>query len=141
MEFNDYYMDSYAAQIRSRTTLGVAQVSMDTAKQMEDMGYMPKLSEYKDSSILGFLGDETGMRIRALSDPETCIRYAAAYLRYFQDRWKQYYPEIDGRTAVLATLYNQGENHPPHSNPVPNAFGEFARDNYWHVRELMEINN
>ena len=30
----------------------------------------------------------------------------------WQDRWKNEYPEIDGRTAVLATLFNQEEIKP-----------------------------
>ena len=67
--------------------------------------------------------------------------YAAAYLKYFQDRWEEQYPEIDGRTAILATLYNQGEKRPPHANPEPNDFGKFARNNYWYVKELMDIDN
>ena len=63
--------------------------------------------------------------------------YAAAYLKYFQDRWKKYYPIIDGSTAVLATLYNQGEIKPPHSNPVPREFGNFARANYEKVKKIL----
>lgn len=69
----------------------------------------------------------------------TYICHAAAYLRYYQDRWESVYPEIDGRTAILATLYNQGELNPPHSNPVSNPFGDFAKENYYHVRDLLGL--
>jgi len=44
-------------------------------------------------------------REKALEDPETNIRYAAAYLKYYQDRWESEFPDIDGSTAILATLY------------------------------------
>ena len=77
--------------------------------------------------------------VQKLSDDRTNIEYAAAYLKYYQDRWKEAYPEIDGRTAILATLYNQGEIKPPHANPEPNPFGIFARDNYYHVRDLLGL--
>ncbi len=67
------------------------------------------------------------------------VNYVAAYLRYFQDRWKDVYPEIDGRTAVLATLYNQGETKPPHSNPEPRPFGIQAKKEYHYMRQLLGL--
>lgn len=74
-----------------------------------------------------------------LTDSKINIRYAAAYLKYYQERWKSVYPEIDGRTAILATLYNQGEKKQPHSKPDPNPFGDFAKNNYYYVRELLGL--
>lgn len=72
-------------------------------------------------------------------DDRTNIRYAAAYLALIQDKWKDVYPEIDGRTAILATLYNVGENgqYGPNSNPKPNPFGQFAKDNYNKMRKIL----
>ena len=67
------------------------------------------------------------------------INYIAAYLRYFQDRWKGVYPEIDGKTDILATLYNQGEIRPPHSKPEANPFGKDAKNEYYYMRELLGL--
>lgn len=53
--------------------------------------------------------------------------------------WKDAYPEIDGRTAVLATLFNQGERKPPHPNPVPNDFGKQAKKEYYYMRQLLGL--
>lgn len=66
-----------------------------------------------------------------LENPEISIRYAAAYYAYIQDIWKNSYPEISGRTVIVATVYNLGhEKTSPNTNPKPNNFGTFARDNY-----------
>ena len=80
-------------------------------------------------------------RVKALQDPETNIMYAAAYLKYIQDVWKQAYPEIDGRTAILSTLFNIGVYGKKgiHSVPQPNDFGRFARNNYFHINRLLGI--
>ena len=77
-----------------------------------------------------------------LTNDKTNIRYAAAYLALIQDKWKGSYPEIDGRTAVLATLYNIGENgtRGPNANPGTNEFGDFAKANYYKMRELLGLN-
>lgn len=67
------------------------------------------------------------------------VNYVAAYLAYWQDRWKYEYPEIDGRTAVLATLFNQGEIQSPHANPKPNSFGVQAKKEYQYMRQLLGL--
>lgn len=74
-----------------------------------------------------------------LTDDKTNIRYVAAYLAYWQDRWKEVFPEIDKRTDVLATLYNQGEVRQPHSNPMSNPFGDYAKENYARVLKLLGL--
>jgi hypothetical protein len=58
-----------------------------------------------------------------------------------QDEWKNAYPEIGGRTAILATLYNIGENGTsgPNSNPGSNSFGDFAKGNYYYMRSLLRL--
>lgn len=118
------------------TTVGVAQVKISTAKALEDCGYIevtkPIVGQSADSSL-----SREELICEKLTYPKTCIMYAAAYLKYFQDRWKKFYPTIDGSTAVLATLYNQGEVKPPHSNPGSSPFGVFARANYENVKKIL----
>ncbi len=49
------------------------------------------------------------------------------------------YTNIDGDTAILASLFNPGHNKQPHANPKPNHFGMTARNSYYHMRELLEL--
>ena len=131
----DYYFDDVGGMLGLDTSVGLAQVKISTAKMLEEEGYMPKITVAENERKT-----ENAKRIEALNDPETNIRYAAAYLKYFQDRWKEVYPEIDGRTAILASLYNLGEeNTSPNSSPKPNPFGEDAKSHYYYVRELLDL--
>jgi len=136
----DSLTDVFAGNRGVDTSIGVSQVKLSTAKRMEDLGYMPQIKSSADGSLASFLkADINTKRVKALQDPETNIKYAAAYLKYFQDRWKEVYPEIDGRTAILATLFNQDEKKSPHRTPQPNDFGRFARNNYFHINRLLGI--
>ena len=113
------------------TSIGIGQVKVSTAKMLEDSGYIAKTT-FKRTEVMLWdsasvwdapgIGEviadnrEQAIAFRLNSESEN-VNYVAAYLKYFQDRWKEAYPEIDGRTAILATLFNQGEKRPPHSSP------------------------
>ncbi len=88
-------------------------------------------------------GHVVGTRDKAIAHRLTVesenVNYVAAYLRYFQDRWKDVYPEIDGKTDILATLYNQDETRPPHNNPESNPFGADAKEEYHYMRQLLAL--
>ena len=138
------------------TSIGIGQVKVSTARTMEDNGYIQK-------TVLAYTYDEwhgnncvekevwyapaygyvEGSRDKAIAYRLTVesenVNYVAAYLRYFQDRWKDVYPEIDGKTDVLATLFNQGEIRPPHANPVPRPFGVQAKKEYYYMRQLLGL--
>ncbi len=138
------------------TSIGIGQVKVSTARMLEDEGYIQKTAlsnVYDEWHGNNFVQREVwyapaygyveGTRDKAIAYQLTVesenINYVAAYLRYFQDRWKDVYPEIDGRTAVLATLYNQGEIRSPHSNPEPNPFGIDAKKEYYYMRKLLGL--
>ena len=138
------------------TSIGIGQVKVSTAKMLEDSGYIAKteyvgnervwtgtLSYYTDVWYAPAYGKVQGSRENAIAHRLTIesenINYVAAYLRYFQDRWKDVYPEIDGKTDILATLYNQGEARPPHSHPVPRPFGIQAKKEYNYMRQLLGL--
>lgn len=138
------------------TSIGIGQVKVSTARMLEDEGYIQKTTlhdSYDEWHGNNFVQREVwyapaygyveGTRDKAIAYRLTVesenINYVAAYLRYFQDRWKDVYPEIDGRTAVLATLYNQGERRPPHANPEPRPFGIQAKEEYYYMRELLDL--
>ena len=135
------------------TSIGIGQVKVSTAKMLEDEKYIAptkynrtevynrvKVNFYDAPGVGEVIADsrEAAIAYRLTSESEN-INYVAAYLKYWQDRWKDAYPEIDGRTAVLATLYNQGETYPPHSNPKPNEFGEQAKKEYEYMKELLGL--
>lgn len=97
------------------TSIGIGQVKISTAKMLEDNGYLAKTTfshmetywgsiiTYWDAPGVGVVwanSREEAISYRLSSERE-CVNYIAAYLKYFQDRWEEKYPEIDGRTAIL----------------------------------------
>ncbi|MDO4733336.1 MAG: DUF1402 family protein [Bacillota bacterium] len=122
------------------TSIGISQVKVSTAEQMEDMGYIERTEGGK--SIFGEespLAREYNIAKRLLDEKEN-IRYAAAYLKYAQDQWINAFPEIKTRPDILATLYNQGwGNKPPHSSPGANDFGKMAESYYARMGSLLEL--
>jgi hypothetical protein len=130
-------------------SVGVSQVRISTAKNLEDMGYIESTGEkitYSTTYIMGqkvtkknVVSREEGI-YNKLSNNQMNIRYAAAELKYRQDMWKDEYPIIDGKTDILATLYNLGDNaKKPNANPESNPFGNFAKENYYHMRDLLGL--
>lgn len=139
------------------TSIGIGQVKVSTAKMLEDEGYIQKTeyvgtkcvrigvwNYYTDVWYAPAYGKIQGSREKAIAHRLTVesenINYVAAYLRYFQDRWKKVYPDIDGKTDILATLYNLGENaNLPNANPKPNIFGIDAKNEYYYMRQLLGL--
>jgi len=125
------------------TSIGVSQVKISTAKFLEEQGYMPKITRENGGWKTPFgtiNGTEQMAREKALEDPQTNIRYAAAYLKYFQDTWSSDFPAIDKRADILAQLYNLGhEQTSPHSAPQPSKFGVYAGGSYEHMKDLLGI--
>lgn len=146
VDWKDDVTDTIGGFYGINTSIGVAQVRMSTAKNLENLGYMPKILA-KDGGWnipgIGFVhGTETMARAKALEIPAISIMYAAADLAYIQDIWREAYPEIDGRTAIMATLYNIGEYgaNGPHSKPQSTYFGDFAKENYYYMQKLLGLN-
>ncbi|MDL2281327.1 hypothetical protein LJC10_05695 [Selenomonadales bacterium OttesenSCG-928-I06] len=143
VDWKDHLTDVPGGYAGFNTSIGVSQVQVETAKLLEEKGYMPKIIRVDDGLTYletGSIYDtETMMRVNSLRDPKTNIRYAAAYLKNFQDNWASEYPVIAGDSAVLTTLFNQGQLNPPHPNPTPNDFGRFAAKYYSHVCGLLGL--
>ena len=143
-----YFMD---------TSIGIGQVKVSTARLMEDKGYI-KGVEYMgrkeiwhgNGSVLvnywnvpGY-GIVEGSREKAIAKrltvDEQCIEYVAAYLKYWQDEWKDEYPIIDGKSDVLGTLFNLGDRaNAPNPNPKTIPFGDKVKDNYHYMQYLLGI--
>ena len=137
------------------TSIGIGQVRVSTARMLEDNGYIAK-TEYKTMEVYGnnisiiwntpgysngtaHANNRNEAIAKRLTVESENINYVAAYLRYFQDRWKNAYPKIDGDTAILATLFNQDEIRSPHPKPVPNPFGNQAKKEYDYMRQLLGL--
>ncbi|MCL2400645.1 MAG: DUF4157 domain-containing protein [Defluviitaleaceae bacterium] len=143
VDWVDSLTDNIGGFYGLNTSIGVAQVRVNTARRMEEAGLMPEITRYHGGWNLpfgGFLhGTETMARSVALQDPQTNTMYAAALMRYYTDRWESEYPGIANSPGVLATLFNQGELNPPHCSPVPNSFGEHAYMNYLRMYGLLDL--
>lgn len=61
------------------------------------------------------------------------IRYVAAYLAYWQDRWSDTL-DISNMPEILGTLYNLGDNaNEPNTSPKSNGFGRQC----YYIREWV----
>jgi soluble lytic murein transglycosylase-like protein len=91
-------LDAHFARQGINTTIGLAEISVETAARIEDRGLMPA-SESRDQ------------RISTLLDPEQNIKYAGACLQYLHkwvgDRMPQASEKLKWEMAVVA--YNVGE--------------------------------
>ena len=138
------------------TSIGIGQVKVSTAKMLEDRGYIAPTTLnksyaewhtnwYSNKNIwyAPAYGNIEGSREKAIAYRLTVesenVNYVAAYLAYWQERWKNAYSQIDGKTDILATLFNQGERNEPHSNPKANKFGKAAKKEYAHMQELLGL--
>ena len=84
---------------RSGTTIGLAEMSVDTARRIEEAGYMPASKDYQE-------------RVSRLLDPEQNIEYAGAYLKLVYQHINKQAPEgtPEGIKWDLAVVgYNVGE--------------------------------
>ena len=109
---------------------------------LEEKGYVKETRAdeggWKVPIIGNVHGTTTMAREKRLEDPEMNITYVAAYIKLIEDTWKKDFPEISKRPDILGTLYNQGHDFStPHANPGSNEFGEFVKDNYKTMEELL----
>jgi hypothetical protein len=118
------------------SSIGIAQIQYRRARELEQRGYMPiTMATYVPIKI----GNITVPRVVAtarqnliikLMNDKINIDYAAAYLAYHQDTWREAYPNIANNPGVLGTLYNIREKT-PHSNPqVSKEFGIPVQNHY-----------
>lgn len=134
-------------------SVGIGQVLISTAKKIEEETDIEKIEYLGKTIITGrsiwnvpgygkFIGTKEDAISKRLNNEEQCVEYVAAYLKMIQDLWWDAYPIIDGKTDILATLYNMGEyggEKGINSNPEPREFGIFAKNNYYHMQYLLGI--
>lgn len=121
------------------TSIGIGQVKISTAKTLEDVGYMPKTGAYKVYANRVEVSREEAIADK-LTDNKTNVKYVAAYLAYWQDKWKEVFPEINNQPVILGTLYNLGSRaNIPNTNPRSNKFGEYVKSSYRFMRKLLDM--
>ena len=123
-------------------SVGIGQVRLSTAELLEEKGYVKETKADEGGwkiPIIGTVhGTTTMAREKRLEDPKMNITYVAAYIKLIEDTWKKDFPEIGERPDILGTLYNQGHDFStPHANPGSNEFGEFVKENYNTMEELL----
>jgi hypothetical protein len=119
------------------TSVGLGQVKVSTAKMLEDGGLIEKTESF--SSIeFGMNIPRENMIAYRLTDDKQNIRYAAAFLKLFQDQWKEVFPEIGSRADILGTLYNLGYRQ-PNATPEASPFGDYVLEHYDHVKLILGI--
>jgi hypothetical protein len=121
------------------TSIGIGQVKVSTAKMLEDNGLIERTESFSSADIDFTVNIPREQMIAyKLSDDKKNIRYAAAYLKHHQDRWRNKFPEIGGRPDILGTLYNLGDR-PPTATPESVPFGDYVQENYEHVKNILGV--
>lgn len=134
------FADEFGGLAGWDTSIGLAQVTLGTAKLLETQGRMPAIP----SNPFRFFGSENTMRVEALADPATNLRYAAANLRSLIELWKRDYPKVADDPEILATLHNLGRWHPdgqpriPNDHPCSNDFGKDVLASYDAMKALLD---
>lgn len=128
-----------AAFVGKNTSAGIAQVAIDTAKDLiEREYYNPNPNDKK------LLKENIRQTSRAyvyayVVQPKHNIRFAAARIRYLIDRWAPFV-DISKRTEIIGTLYSLSDSKtPPHPHPKSNSRGlQIAQEFYPIARKILK---
>ena len=137
VNFVDYLADYVGGLVGVNTSIGVAQIRIDTAAALEK--HYPSLNPLEEKSSIV---DRRIVLVERLKDPLTNIRYAAAKISFTQNRWKEAGFDITSKPDILGTLYNIEDVYnpvTPHDQPAPSDFGSGVARNYSHVEALLAL--
>lgn len=107
--------------IGSNTSLGIAQIMIETARNLIQAEYYnpnpsdPKLSKAQISKT------SREYLAKYVTEPKHNIFFATAKMRHLIDDWKKFV-DLNNRPDIIATLYHHTYKT-PHSNPKPNQRG------------------
>jgi len=131
-DWTDDVLDITLAKAGKNSSMGFCQIKLKTAYFIERQLHDPNSSFYLGEQYESLLpvSQEIAELIRKLSDTQTNLFYAAAYIKMMQIRWATTGYPIDDRPDILGTLYSTGLYHhdgterQPNSNPKSNRFGK-----------------
>jgi hypothetical protein len=131
-DWTDETWDVIIAKSGKNSSVGFCQIKLKTAYFIECQLHTPTSRFYPGKKYENTLQGSKNPQelIRKLTDDQTNILYAAAYLRIIQSRWQKAGHPIDNCSDILGTLYSTGLFHPdgtercPKNHPKSNEFGK-----------------
>lgn len=135
----DKILDGVLAQIGYNSSLGVAQIKVNTALWIKGQIHNVNSPFYLGSKIM-FLIPNTKSRektIEELSDPKKNVLYAACYIAMIEKLWDVQFTDLSLgkiKEGIIATLYclgivkSDGSIRNPHQDAEMNNFGKTAQE-------------
>lgn len=124
-------VDDPRALIGKNTTVGIAQIRVDTAKELIIRGYYnpnprdPLLEKERITTT------PPGHLYTYLIKPHHSIHFAAARIQYLIDRWVPF-ADISKRVDIIGTVYSLPDNRAkPRKNPESSDRGRQIKDEFY----------
>ena len=118
------------------TSVGIAQVKIDTARGLIKNGYYNPNPRDNQLSSVNIQKVSRSHLYEYVKEPRHSIFFAAAKMRSVIDAWQKSI-DISSSPEIIATLYSL-KGKPPHSHPKPNDRGlEIANEFYQLAKEWL----
>src|SRR3989344_2961837 len=116
-----------AQHVGKNTSLGIAQIKVNTARDLIETGYY-------DLKKVDSLANH-------IAQPKHNIFLAAARIRSIIDKWSKVI-DISNRPEIIATLYSlKDSKKPPHLNPQPNKRGNQIAGEFYELSKSFLTEN
>lgn len=147
--WNDEILDDVLAQSGYNSSIGFAQIKVNTAFWIEEQLHTPSGKYFLGETIRSQFPRSRSREelIARLMNDSINIRYCAAYLAMVKKRWSDagYFLTLASEAGLLATLYSlgiikpNGEERLPRPNSSVNEFGNTAQKFYdgFMLREML----
>lgn len=128
-----------AVFVGKNTSAGIAQVAIDTAKDLIERGYYNPNPRDKKLSKENIRRTSRAYVYAYVVQPKHSIHFAAARIRYLIDRWAPFV-DIGKRVEIIGTLYSLPDSKaPPHPHPVSNSRGlQISQEFYSIARTILK---
>ena len=141
VKFGENILDYVFAKSGYNSSMGVAQVKINTASWIGEQTHNPNSQFYlgKKIELLLSPSKDWGEIVEKLDKPGTNILYAACYIAMINKLWEAYFDLLDSgniKVGIIATIYTLGifdssnKIRKPHNNAQMNEFGKTAQDFY-----------
>ncbi len=127
-----------AVFVGKNTSAGIAQVAIDTAKDLIKRGYYNPNPSDRKLSKENIRETSRAYVYAYVVQPEHSIRFAAARIRYLIDRWAPFV-DISKKVEIIGTLYSLPDGKTsPHPHPVSNSRGlQISQEFYPIARTIL----
>ncbi|MFZ2324919.1 MAG: hypothetical protein WAV89_14645 [Ignavibacteriaceae bacterium] len=141
IKFGENVLDYVFAKSGYNSSMGVAQVKINTASWIEEQTHNSNSQFYlgKKIELLLTPSKDWGEIVEKLDKPESNILYAACYIAMINKLWEPYFNLLDSgniEAGIIATIYTLGifdssnKIRQPHTNAQMNEFGKTAQEFY-----------